>query len=231
MADCTLACTSCGKTTTISEFTEPDARKCPSCGAALPAISTPKTGALSLRLREEGADASTKWMGKSQETGRNNTRAAAPVTGGARLFAATGTERVRTSSSMSGLIVFLVVGGLSVGGAWYVRDSAEWRDVYYLWRWGLLAVSALIVIVDAFREGAGHGLLCLCFPPYLVWYAMTRVESYWIQAVVGGALALLIADFFWLSNHSIVSITSKVVEQFIDGVGDVIHRAGEAGVR
>jgi hypothetical protein len=73
-------------------------------------------------------------------------------------------------------------------------------------------------------------MLCLLVPLYLVWYAITRVESYWRQALVLSALALLIAEYAWLRERSVITITSEVVHRFIEYVGASIRRAGEAGV-
>jgi hypothetical protein len=155
---------------------------------------------------------------------------AAPIQAGARLFAATEADRARSPSLVLGLVVLLLVGGAAVGGTWYVREHGEWRDVFLAARWFVLGVPALLVCLEAFQESAAQGMLCLLVPLYLVWYAITRVESYWRQALVLSALALLIAEYAWLRERSVITITSEVVHRFIEYVGASIRRAGEAGV-
>lgn len=135
----------------------------------------------------------------------------------------------RLPSAGIGLLVFLAFAvpfGLLLYGA---RSSPQWMDIYRQARWAGVGAPYLIVVIEGFRESSLRGLFCLIFPPYLLWHALTRMESYWRQSLVLGALALLAAEYVWFRDISLVEGAGVAVSRGIESVSGLIRRAGEAG--
>ena len=65
-------------------------------------------------------------------------------------------------------------------------------------------VSAVIILIHAFQKSTAQGLLCLCVPCYIIYYAIAEFEHekkglilalYFGGSFVGGALQGLAASF------------------------------------
>ncbi len=225
MSDVEFVCSQCGDKILLSEFAE-KIPKCARCGNPDLKRAGGRPSLSPVNIARGGPRRDLK--GDVIET-----RAAAdpmPVRGveNFRKQAASRVGKEGLPSAILGWIVFLVFAvpfGLLLFGA---RTSPQWMDIHRQARWGGVAVPFLIVVIEGFRESSWRGLLCF-FPPYLLWHALTRVESYWRQSLVMGALALLMSEYFLLKDVSMVAEIGASVSRGIESVSGLIRRAGEAG--
>lgn len=225
MSDVQYRCARCGG---LSEFSEYAAgrRRCPSCGSpSLQPVATPPAPAVGLASlgKDDGLNgqpiAHREGEAAVRQVGVTRTRAEAA----ARL------RREHLPSMGLGLLVFLLYGAPLAALLYASRTSSRWQDVYLQLRWTALALPFVVVVVEGFRESRWRGFLCLLFPPYFLWHALTRVESYWRQTLVLGGLALLAAEYIWFNDISVVVRAEARVARGIERVGHLIYRPGDAG--
>ena len=226
MADYTVSCPNCNAAATFSEFAQEDARVCPACRKpiATPPPSTPS----GLRMGFIGRGERSSLLGQAIEA-RTSDRTV-PILAGARLGAAEAMKSARTHSPLVGFLVFLLVAAPVVGLLYLSRDDESWRAIHRIARWAVLGIPLLLVLAEAFHETTLQGLLCLFLPAYVVWYALTRVDKYWLQSLACGALLLLGLEYWWLREEALVVLAGDGANRFFDSVSGLIRRAGEAGI-
>lgn len=119
----------------------------------------------------------------------------------------------------------MVVGGTMVGMQWMGQDHRAWADAYLWARYGLLATGLLLVLYDAFRDTILQGLLCLFLPMYILFYALSRVESYWrIGFFIGVAIGIG-AELYFMPGEAILTAMNHVADGFIQRVAGWIQGA------
>ncbi len=60
---------------------------------------------------------------------------------------------------------------------------------------GLIAlVAAIIILIHAFKVSTGQGLLCLCLPFYIFYYAFARFEHEKKNLIIGALLGAAILN-------------------------------------
>ena len=226
MADVTTTCPACGKSATFSEYVEAAARRCPGCGAALeltpPAVEPDKR----LRVNRLGPEDHTTLSGQLLPPPLPAAAGPTPLEQ-RRATALAEEETIRHSSRFVGVLVFLLAGGLAAGGQWLAAGNDGVREFYLYARYGLLAAAASGVLYEAFRESMSQGVLCLVVPAYIVFYALSHVESYWRQGLFLAAVGLLGAELHFVHDHSLLVSAQKTSEKWIRGVSGLINRAGD----
>jgi len=85
----------------------------------------------------------------------------------------------------------------------------------------------LLVALDAWREGAGHGLLTTLIPPYAFIYAGLRSEHTWLKSLVLSAAVMLAAEFYFLGSAAMLHEAQTAINRGIEAVGGRIERAGD----
>ena len=101
---------------------------------------------------------------------------------------------------------------------------------YFKIRLFLFPVIYLSVIVAAFREGYLPGILCLILPPYLLYYAVSRTDMYYIRGAFVAMLVSLACELHYDSERSFLAHVEITFNDVINSGSDAIHRAGNSGV-
>ncbi|MBZ0112549.1 MAG: hypothetical protein K8J08_08820 [Thermoanaerobaculia bacterium] len=60
---------------------------------------------------------------------------------------------------------------------------------------GLIAlVAAILVLIHAFKASTGQGILCLCLPFYIFYYAFTKFEHEQKNLIVGALVGAAVLN-------------------------------------
>jgi hypothetical protein len=231
MADINIACARCGTSTTISEYAAADTARCHDCGSPL-ALPT-RARSSGLRIRENGTHAPQSLTPSaavavaappvlSQGVGQEAESAAA--------LAGVYREREKPKSyhALAGWSIFLALLAALVLMQYAIAQGAPFLEPYRWVRGIGAAVVYLLVLLLAFEDALGHGLASLLFPPYALYYALTRVESFWVRGLFLAMFFGLAAELYFIRDESILVIAQNAVNEIIQGGEGAIQRAGEA---
>lgn len=219
MADLQVVCPSCSTDNLFSEYSEPEARMCRKCGQALGQSTGEPAMGEAVAPQEEL---------KFQVTPRRAQAGAHDVPTAGRSVPVYSARKVRGSSPVLGILVFLALSALLIAPqAGYLPKA---MPNYLLARYGVVAVAFLLVVAEAFRFSAFAGFFCLLLPPYTVFFAGTRVESHWRKGVFFAMVAMMAAELYFIPRDAMLNEWGAWVNQRIDAVGRGIQRAGDAPI-
>lgn len=226
MADIKIVCESCGTESTFSEYSKPESRQCASCSASLQNAAA--SGRKKLRIRD-----------MSSEESKNTTLRGTPLhPEQEEQEKSSGDKKKRKrrtkapSSLLLGCILFVLVGGLLVGAQYCIESGTKVADIdipgIYSWlRLAFLAVAAVLVIVEAFRDGQFVGFLALIFPPYLIYYALAKMDSFWRQGIFVAVMVALGMELHFIKEDAIITHCDNFIQERIDSVSDGFERMRE----
>ena len=101
----------------------------------------------------------------------------------------------------------------------------------YKWvRLGIVPVVWIWTMVLAFREGYLPGFLCLLLPPYLLYYAFSRVESYPLRGTFFAVVLALGAEVYFMPDNAWALMAQDWTRRLADGGQGLIKDAGESPV-
>lgn len=220
MADVSVRCGNCGTQNAFSEFVSPEACFCISCGnlVALPA-SEEDRGRLQVRARKAGTVA-VPTITKSLAHNTVNAIVAEKAQSSSLAHAALWRE-----PRYFGVISFILSAGLLVGFQVMAQGDAKLTEIYVWVRYAVLAFIMIWVVSDAFRDGILHGVACVVFPPYLPFYALSRVESYWRTGLLIGTLLALCAELYYMKSDSLFRQMNTGLNELIEYVSALISGA------
>jgi hypothetical protein len=229
MADLNLNCPSCGKTFTMSEFALGAGLKCVYCGQ--PVSAPPRgaaTGGLRVRASAGGSDPVplTAAAAERENLDRAAAASAAPDETMARVYKAR--EKPRGSGALIGWVIFLGVFLALVSLQRAIQDGAAVLDAYNWFRGLLGAVVFLLVLVMAFEDAVGHGVAALLFPPYAIYYALVRIETYWVRSLFLALFLALFSELYFIREEAAILKAQQAFNRLIEGGEQMIQRAGEA---
>ncbi len=226
MADVALKCGDCHHETVMSEFVADDKRVCRACGGRLaPAGDAPeRSDAPAMQVRTAARPPPVPASGGASPRPEAGPRREIPADRYRRQMEG---ERPRGYSSLLALLLTLFCAAVWIGWQGLAVEREGVRSAYLAGRWVLLAAGVGLVLADAFREGTGKGLLGLFFPPYLLVYALTHVESYWRRSLLLGAVMGLLAEVHFLPAQSLLLRGQSRIDQGIEWIGGHVKRAGE----
>jgi hypothetical protein len=224
MADVMIPCPDCGEKNSFSEFVAPEARCCRGCARVL---ELPKLEADPIRLSVRKAPPMVPPPPLSPIRGTDN---GPPTEINAILKAkreqSAGREKtMRRPKRWLGPLIFLLTAGLLAGLQYAGTTTDRVQDIYLQARYGFLALAAVLVLFEAFRDSVMQGMLCLLLPFYLAYYAITRMESYVRAGFVLGVGAALGTEMLWVGDQAILHIVSREVNWFIEYVNSLISGA------
>ena len=215
MADINLTCIKCGKTITVSEFANGRV-PCPACGAMLDKTPT-KLGMLRPQLAtpENRPMLATPAPAVLTVTQHRDARARGRTPSGPRLW-----WRV--------LAAWLLFAGLLaalLAWQWWGRQDVRYLNSYLTARWALVAAAWLAVLVPAFRDSRFQGVLCLCIPPYTLYYALNRLDYFVLRAIYFAVVFALGAEFYFMPDVTLVGIVQAQVNAWVSAVRGLIEHA------
>jgi hypothetical protein len=230
MPDIIIPCRECGREHKISEYAIRQDMSCLTCGAELSKPS--QAPAMGLRLATASGPAVPPPLRKGERPTLPQHVAASP---GESTVPTIQTRPEVPESKESPhwlwLLVALTVGGLLVGFQYKADAWSEYLMMYEWTRTGVVSLAYLLVLLIAFQDGPGPGLLCLVIPPYSVIYAMTSVESRLLQGVFFGALVGLFAEVYFLPDHSILLAAMQEFEQVVAWGDSMLSAASGSPMR
>ena len=219
MGDIVLQCRSCGHEFKVSEFISEDYCRCPLCESLVKVVRRPQSGPV-LQLRDEKAAGKGS---QDEEPPAVTSSAAAP---GKAVFAEI--HRTPRGPLLPGWLItwsgFLSVGGILVGME-YLLSAGFPQGVYYFQIRNALGILIyLLTLLSAFNDSALQGLVCLVFPPYLLYYVAVRSE---VRLLRGAFLALLVAlaaELHFLPDASLISELQRAFNELVEAAGAGMER-------
>ena len=232
MPDILIQCPECSREFKISEYATLENMKCATCGAILSRPeSAQRTREPSLRLKRGGRPPRLPGVAPTLP----DVPDALAIAGGPVVYAAPmvdvhQTEEIRDAPRwVSWAVALLVVGTLI--GFQYFSQRLESYLAYYMWaRSGLALAAYAMVVVLAFKDHVGPGLICLFLPPYALVYSASSVESGLLRGILYGMVIVLIAEVYFLPEHAALLAAADLVDRMIDNVDGLIIKASESPI-
>ena len=230
MADILIKCNACGAETKVSEYASSGAVACSACGAQL---NLPNSGKTASRLQVRKIDAHQRATLTDREPAttaaedRDRAQSAAKaeeVLKGVHKIR----EKVKRPSSIWGWLIFLAVAGGLIGAQYVIKDNALVAQYYPMTRDVSAAIASVLVILVAFQDGTGQGLLSLFVPFYILYYAFVRLDSYWIRGLFAAVYLALGTELYFMPSEARIVSAQKTVSQGIENVGRLVQRASDA---
>lgn len=220
MADIQVTCGECSAANVFSEYSDPASRTCRHCGRPLEtrAEENPEHGGLRVRGRTRR---------DPPPLPAETPPCDVPVAG--RAPPVSGKGRAGGIGRWGFLLSLLFFSALLVAPQAFLARYPALEPVYLPGRFAALAAVALMILVDAFRDSAAQGLLCLFAPLYVVYYSLSRVESYWRQGIVVAVLLMIGAELFFLPERAMVTGFRDWTSDRIESVSRAIRWAGDGG--
>ncbi len=204
MADIDVTCANCGENVTISEYVDADLATCNVCGEKLFAAKdepTPKKGrnaggkvvVSKATLHEVPRAAKDATMNMPDESVFTVADAA-----NARAKRRKKRKKVQIGQFVPGIGVILGFVVVISAGLTFLRfgNALSESDVDTFKQIGVcvLGFAHMAVMVDAFKDNAMYGLLCMFIPFYSLGYLYTKCDSLMLRAFVGMLLVPFLMD-------------------------------------
>jgi len=228
MADILVKCGACGAEIKVSEYAAGGVT-CTSCGATLNLPSNSKTSAR-LQVRKidshQRATLTDRAPATTAAEDRDRARSAAKaeeVLEGVHKIR----ERVKKPRAIWGWLLFLLLGAALIGAQYVIKENAQVAQYYPITRDVAAAIVSILVIVVAFQDGTGQGLLCLLLPFYILYYAFVRLDSYWIRGLFAAVYLALGTELYFMPSEARIVNLQKEMNQRIESVNKLMQRASE----
>lgn len=223
MADIKIKCSGCGKENVFSEYSRPESRRCRKCDAAL--MEGESSAKTKLRVRKPEPEADEIPNLKEDE----------PVADKREQSSSTPKDKKKSkpkpkkpSSFLLGLTAFVVFGGLLAGLQYFGQGDRNLLELYKTVRLFALGLGFLIVVVDAFKESQVSGFLALLFPPYLIYYALLKLNSFWRQGLFMAVVLMLTTEMYFMKDDAIIREANRYVQKKVDYVSEQLEKAGNS---
>lgn len=224
MADITLICPACAKHVTVSEYVE-TAVPCPQCGQMLdrntPLANSakPKLASMSGRSSLISAQIKPEALGTPSAT--------AVQTPSAHRKQGHDRHELRQwfHYIFSWLLFLSLLGGLILW-QWKGQTDPQLLGYYKLARWLLAAGAWLAVLIPAFQENWLQGTLNLLVPAYSVYYALNKLDQFYLRAIYFAILFMLAAEFYFMPNQTVFHIAQDAIGHWTEGVRNLIRNTG-----
>jgi endogenous inhibitor of DNA gyrase (YacG/DUF329 family) len=226
MADITLVCPDCGKQVIVSEYVDV-ASPCPQCGRPLDKSSPHAAGAASAKPRL------ASMHGRDSLVVAGHADEPAPVFDQAAQQPAARRKRGRDLNTFQlwlhyvfSWLFFSALLGLCLYWQWKGLDDAQVMNSYKAARWWLAAGAWLAIVIPAFQDHWAQGVLNLLIPPYTIYYALNRLDHYYLRAFYTAVLLMLAAEFYFLPGQTVLHIAQDNISHWTAGVRKQISTAG-----
>ena len=137
---------------------------------------------------------------------------------------------IKKSSPWWGAVGFLLTAGILIGLLYGFKVQKDQFPLdYYLWtRIGAWALFLVALLIQAFRDSPTTGWLTLALPPYTAYFALERVNLFWLRGMFIALCLTLVAELYWARYHSILLDAQRRVNTLIQGGHDALRDAGES---
>lgn len=232
MPDILIQCPECSREYKVSEYASVDSMRCVTCGAGL---ARPSEGELAVasQLRLRGHMTPPKLPGLAPAL--PDVPDALAIAGGPVVCAAPQvdihrTEEVRSQPAWVSYLVGLLVLGVLIGFQ-YFSSQLDSYLTYYLWlRNGLAALSYGLVVLLAFQDHWGPGLISLVIPPYTLLYTASSVESGILRGLFYGMIVVFVAEVYFLPDNAAILAAGDAVNELIETVDGLIVKASDSPI-
>lgn len=229
MADIKTVCGECGVENTFSEYSKPESRICRQCGASLASENKVERKKLQLRKMEEGEDGKATLRGAADSKKTKLPEQPDSDTGPKKKDPAR-TRSNKPASFLLGIFTFIVVAAGLVGLQYAAQDDPKLMEIYRYVRLGALALAYLVVVVNAFIDGQISGFLALLLPPYTIYYALGKLDSFWSQGLFFAVVIMLAAEMYFMRGDALITHCNNYLQQQIDNVSQQLDKAGNAPI-
>ena len=234
MSDVLLVCGRCKRECKVSEFASPDTLCCPDCKTLLQLPE--KVQVTKLRMRNAGEPGSTDGQTTTSPSTIITNLTGAPVTEATPSTAQTPLvindvhkirQKVKGQSPLWGLLIFVVLGGALIGWQYYVGENPGSIRPYLLTRLILFAAVQLVVILLAFDDGLGQGILCLLLPFYFLYYIFVRMENVTLRGLFAAVYLGMATELYFIPSQALITVIQENINVFIVSVEHLIKRASD----
>ncbi len=224
MADLTLVCPACAKHVTISEYVEA-AIPCPQCGRKLDR-NTPLAPGVKPKLASMTGRSSLISDKIRPEMVIAPAAEAVPPPSQLRARGREQHERRQWWHYLLSWLLFIgLLGGL-LFWQWKGQTDAQVLGYYKALRWALAGGTWLAILVIAFQENWVQGTLNLLVPAYSVYYALNKLDQFYVRALYFAVLFALGAEFYFLPKETVFHIVQDALGRWVEGVRDLIRNTG-----
>jgi hypothetical protein len=136
-------------------------------------------------------------------------------------------EKVKRPRAFWGYLTFLIAAGILIGLQYLMKERQDLIQTYEIARIGVSAIGIVLLLMVAFRDSTIQGLLCLFVLPYAMYYAVVRLEIYWIRGVFLGVITAFCAELYFMPSQAFLTQAQQSTSMFIDNVGRLISQASE----
>lgn len=188
MADIEIKCSACDRTVTVSEFADPDSLYCRSCGeklqkpASTPAAAKKKHTVHKPEIRYEPS------LLPPQEADRGQTSEWLFHQRARKKKEADKPRKIFVGPAVLSWALFAVLAAIMTTVRYRNVLPSEYLE--YLRTYGPVAIGAfhILATLKAFKDSVFHGVLCVVFPPYSLYYVFLISDDFYMRAVYGGLL-------------------------------------------
>lgn len=232
MPDILIQCPECSREYKVSEYATVDNMTCVTCGAGLARPSAAKdSGTGPLRLKSNLMPPSLPGV----ESVAAGVPDALAIAGGPTIYAAPQVdvhqvEEVKSTPHWIAYVVGALVLAILVGFQYYADRFGSYLT-YYLWiRNGLAAASYGFVVLLAFQDHWGPGLVNLLIPPYALLYTASSIESGILRGAFYAMVAVFAAEVHFMPDESGLLALGGAVTGLIENVDALIVKASDSPV-
>lgn len=230
MADILVRCKKCGRESKVSEYAVSGEVRCAGCGTPLE-FTVSSTQTARLKLKRSDTTSTDRPAGAGMKEGEGATATAQRTAPKLDVLQDVHKARqtVKNPLAIWNWLSFVLLGAALVGAEYYVTViNPGFLQYYLMGRWGVWGFVCLLVLIVAFEDGTAQGLLCLFVPAYIVYYALVRLEYYWLRGLFMAVLVGIGMELYYLPERSAVVLLQREANAFIAGVSKQIERAGES---
>ena len=228
MADITIKCGKCGRDNTVSEYASVGAVSCASCGQTLE-LPSGKKAQNRLQMRKlERDDGGVLGAGDPKNTQSKVAKGTVPVSGVLDDVHKT-RQKTKTPLAVWGWLLFLAFSGLLVGIEYFVTQvDQSFMQWYLMGRLGVWGFITLLVVIVAWEDSSGQGLMCIFVPFYIIYYAFIRVEYYWLRGLFLAVVVGMCAELYYLPKDAAFTRAQLSFNKFIVAVETQMDRASDS---
>ncbi|MCX7010093.1 MAG: hypothetical protein NTY53_23120 [Kiritimatiellaeota bacterium] len=225
MADIILVCPMCAKHVAVSEYVESGV-SCPQCGRLLDRNTPVASSGTKPKLASmvgRGSLISDQIKPEEYVASELSQVRAPQVRHAHGLVHAEFMERLHYLLSW---LVFLVLLGLLLYWQWKGQSDPQLLGYYKIARWVLAGGAWLAILIVAFQENWVQGTLNLLVPAYSVYYALNKLDYFYLRAVYFAILLMLAAEFYFLPDQTVFHLAQQALSHWTDSVRDLIRNTG-----
>lgn len=225
MADVILVCPTCAKHVTVSEYVETSV-PCPQCGRLLDR-NTPlaHSGTKPKLASMDGRGSLISDKIKPEEyVAPEFTQPYAPKERHER--GRVHSEFMEWLHYIFSWLLFLALTGLFLCWQWKGQSDPQLMVYYKGARWALAGGAWLAILIVAFQENWLQGTLNLLIPPYSVYFALNRVDYFYLRAFYFSVLFMLLAEFYFLPTQTLFHTTQDALGSWTEDIRNLIRNTG-----